>query len=125
MRSLTLLSLVTLATAYSDVHLPHVLANQPNGVAEGQVNFYTFLFNVTSTNTSPPQSNYCTPGPWADNHSPCGDSCVPYSTYVPSGVWQICYTDDTLTEKGSFSFRLSPYFGVGNITIELRQTVPG
>ena len=127
MRSFTLLSLVTATTlAYSDIHLPWVTTHQPQGVAAGQVNYWNIALNITSNNTSPSQSGYCTVT-WPDNTRDCGNTCVPYSTAVPLD-WTTCYANSsTFTNGGNrdspFSFQLSPYFAIGNFSIALRENV--
>lgn len=126
MRSFTLLSLATATLAYSDFSLPWVTTHQPLGVASGQVNYYRIALNITSNNASPSQSGYCGIF-WGDNNGNCGDTCVPYSTYVPT-TWTTCYANSSTepipeNRDSPFSFQLSPYFGIGNFTIALREKI--
>ncbi|KJX96739.1 hypothetical protein TI39_contig603g00010 [Zymoseptoria brevis] len=124
--------LITMAVFYpttSSFHIPWLTSHQPNGTPSGSTNFYNLIFNITSPNASPAQSGYCGVS-WSDNLRDChyrAEGCVPYSTEVPT-KWIECWTNQSVAwsvgNRGAFSFKLAPYFGIGNFSIEVQEKVP-
>lgn len=128
MKLFTLLPLAAMAIA-SEFSIPWLTTHQPNGAAAGQTNYYSIQFNVSwlydNSNTPELRTAYCTSF-WADNQRDCRFSadhpCVPYSTNVPT-CWSACWQDSSMEMQSSFIFKLSPYFSIGNFSLEVGDNV--
>jgi hypothetical protein len=109
-------------TKYSPFQIPWMTTHQPNGNPAGQVNYYHIEFNITSANGNPAEEAYCWQF-WGDNNNNCGDSCVAYSTNVPTGEWITCARNksDLSGQTSGFAFQLYPFFGIGNFALALKQ----
>lgn len=122
----SVLAATATAQNFAPLEITYFYANQPQGVAAGQVDYYSLQLDVSSINGDAPASAYCVAS-WGDNTRQCGNTCVPYSTAVPTGSWIQCYNSQADFSSGSgpdsgFSMMLFPMFAVGNFKVELQQT---
>lgn len=139
MAILALLSLATMAMAavYNDFELTSLVAYQPNGDPSQPSDCYNFSdqpgcyivsFDVSWTvvGLTDPQTGFCV-ATWADNPPNCEityEGCETSAVNAPS-CWTRCWQnrDQEFDRLGSFLFRLSPYFSIGNFTIEMQTNV--
>ncbi|KAK4545452.1 hypothetical protein LTR36_002802 [Oleoguttula mirabilis] len=116
---LALASTAATVAAQGSFTIPNITSHQPNGSPEGQVDYYSMGFAVTST-LSGNKSGYCTKG-WSDNDD---TSQVAYSENVPTGSWVQCDSSSANYGDGDseFAYQLFPYFSIGNWSIQVQQT---
>lgn len=109
----TLIAAAHTAAAYSPFVIKPLTTHQPIGNNEGETNFYSISFTVSSCNGAEGANSTATcQQSWGDNS---WAQSADYSLYVPTGEWIACGQDS------EFSFQLFPYFAIGNFTLAVQQ----
>lgn len=113
--SATLAAAVAAAeTLYSPLLINPLTTHQPIGNNEGNTNYYSIRFGVTSANGNgnSSSSGECAAS-WGDNP---WTSSAAYSEHVPAGERIAC-------GSSGFSFQLAPYFSIGNFSLAVQQNI--